>query len=69
MELPGVVAKLTALEYPPEPPEPPGLFSVPGAVPPLPPAPIASMLSISVQSGGTVQLVPEVRKMTVWVTV
>jgi hypothetical protein len=63
-DVPGVRARLDISEYaPPPPPVPPLLLGSPPEPPP--PPPMTSMLLLEeFQSPGTVQLVPEVRKMT-----
>jgi hypothetical protein len=61
---PGVSDKLVILEYAPPPPPAPATLLPPDTLPPPPPPMTSMVLSALFQSEGTVQLVPEVRKMT-----
>lgn len=54
---------MVIFEYAPPPPPPPAF--PPPPFPPPPPAPMVSIVLDEVQSAGTVQLVPVVRKITV----
>jgi hypothetical protein len=51
------------------PPPPPETIREPAAAPPEPPAPMQSTLSMRMQSFGTVQLDPDVRKIVVCATI